>query len=156
IKKSKEVLSFTSLSDSDSEVETKAKRKNPKPGGSSKGSSNGDDNMLQIGKMRNLSVRDFKSEVLIDIREDWMSQDGKMKPKKKGISLSPDPERHARLCVVVALTSLSAHGFVLLQVLTVASDVIVIEALLRDFRHYRGQVWRAEKPPASRNGGALW
>uniref|UniRef100_A0AAQ5WZZ8 SUB1 homolog n=1 Tax=Amphiprion ocellaris TaxID=80972 RepID=A0AAQ5WZZ8_AMPOC len=34
-----------------------------KPVGSSKGSSNGD-NMLQIGKMRYVSVRDFKGKVL--------------------------------------------------------------------------------------------
>uniref|UniRef100_A0A3Q1EKI2 Activated RNA polymerase II transcriptional coactivator p15 n=1 Tax=Acanthochromis polyacanthus TaxID=80966 RepID=A0A3Q1EKI2_9TELE len=61
-----------------------------KQGGSSKGSSNGDDNMFQIGKMRYVSVRDFKGKVLIDIREYWMNQDGEMKPGKKGISLSPE------------------------------------------------------------------
>ncbi|XP_067458135.1 activated RNA polymerase II transcriptional coactivator p15-like isoform X1 [Thunnus thynnus] len=104
--KSKEVLSSTSGSDSDSEVETKAKRKkssapekpakkpksgeSSKPGGSSKGSSNSDDNMFQIGKMRYVSVRDFKGKVLIDIREYWMNQDGEMKPGKKGISLNPE------------------------------------------------------------------
>uniref|UniRef100_A0A3Q2GQN5 Activated RNA polymerase II transcriptional coactivator p15 n=2 Tax=Cyprinodon variegatus TaxID=28743 RepID=A0A3Q2GQN5_CYPVA len=104
--KSKEVLSSTSGSDSDSEVETKAKRKKPsapekpakkakggessKPGGSSKGSGNGNDNMFQIGKMRYVSVRDFKGKVLIDIREYWMNQDGEMKPGKKGISLNPE------------------------------------------------------------------
>ncbi|KAG9355100.1 hypothetical protein JZ751_001813 [Albula glossodonta] len=103
--KSKEVLSSTSGSDSDSEVETKAKRKKPstpeKPvkkqksgessrgGGSSRGD-NKDDNMFQIGKMRYVSVRDFKGKVLIDIREYWMNQDGEMKPGKKGISLNPE------------------------------------------------------------------
>ncbi|KAM3849934.1 activated RNA polymerase II transcriptional coactivator p15-like [Diretmus argenteus] len=102
--KSKEVLSSTSGSDSDSEVETKAKRKKPsapekpakkaksgeasRPGGSSKGSSNGDDNMFQISKMKYFSVRDFKGKCLIDIREYWMNQDGEMKPGKKGISLN--------------------------------------------------------------------
>ncbi|CAL8348217.1 unnamed protein product [Lota lota] len=104
--KSKEVLSSTSGSDSDSEVETKAKRKKPsapekpakKPkggepsraGGSAKSSSNSDDNMFQIGKMRYVSVRDFKGKVLVDIREYWMNQDGEMKPGKKGISLNPE------------------------------------------------------------------
>nr|XP_043883107.1 activated RNA polymerase II transcriptional coactivator p15-like [Solea senegalensis]XP_043883108.1 activated RNA polymerase II transcriptional coactivator p15-like [Solea senegalensis] len=104
--KSKEVLSSTSGSDSDSEVETKAKRKKPsvqekpskkpksgessKPSGSAKASSNGDDNMFQIGKMRYVSVREFKGKVLIDIREYWMNQDGEMKPGKKGISLNPE------------------------------------------------------------------
>ncbi|KAJ8261282.1 hypothetical protein COCON_G00170050 [Conger conger] len=104
--KSKEVLSTsTSGSDSDSEVETKAKRKKPTPpekpskkqksgessraGGSSKGS-NKDDNMFQIGKMRYVSVRDFKGKVLIDIREYWMDQEGEMKPGRKGISLNPE------------------------------------------------------------------
>uniref|UniRef100_A0A4W6G4A9 Activated RNA polymerase II transcriptional coactivator p15 n=1 Tax=Lates calcarifer TaxID=8187 RepID=A0A4W6G4A9_LATCA len=61
-----------------------------KPGGSSKGSSNSDDNMFQIGKMRYVSVRDFKGKVLIDIREYWMNADGEMKPGKKGISLNPE------------------------------------------------------------------
>ncbi|XP_074526675.1 SUB1 regulator of transcription b [Halichoeres trimaculatus] len=101
--KSKEVLSSTSGSDSDSEVESKAKKrktsapekpaKKPKSGESSKpsGSSKegGDDNMFQIGKMRYVSVRDFKGKVLIDIREYWMN-DGEMRPGKKGISLNPE------------------------------------------------------------------
>ncbi|XP_060931382.1 activated RNA polymerase II transcriptional coactivator p15-like [Limanda limanda] len=101
---SKEVLSSTSGSDSDSVVETKAKKKKPsvqqkpamkpksgessKPGGSSK-ASNSDDDMFQIGKMRYVSVRDFKGKVLIDIIEYWMNQDGEMKTGKKGISLNP-------------------------------------------------------------------
>uniref|UniRef100_A0A096M1I4 Activated RNA polymerase II transcriptional coactivator p15 n=1 Tax=Poecilia formosa TaxID=48698 RepID=A0A096M1I4_POEFO len=101
--KSKEVLSSTSGSDSDSEVETKTnlfsasvhklthelKGESSKPGSSSKGSGDGD-NMFQIGKMRYVSVRDFKGKVLIDIREYWMNQDGEMKPGKKGISLNPE------------------------------------------------------------------
>ncbi|KAF7198758.1 activated RNA polymerase II transcriptional coactivator p15 [Nothobranchius furzeri] len=104
--KSKEVLSSTSGSDSDSEVETKAKRKksttpekpakkaksgeSSKPSSSAKSSGNGSDNMFQIGKMRYVSVRDFKGKVLIDIREYWMNPDGEMKPGKKGISLNPE------------------------------------------------------------------
>uniref|UniRef100_A0A8C6MFK0 Activated RNA polymerase II transcriptional coactivator p15 n=1 Tax=Nothobranchius furzeri TaxID=105023 RepID=A0A8C6MFK0_NOTFU len=43
-----------------------------------------------IGKMRYVSVRDFKGKVLIDIREYWMNPDGEMKPGKKGISLNPE------------------------------------------------------------------
>ncbi|KAG5841160.1 SUB1 regulator of transcription b [Anguilla rostrata] len=103
--KSKEDLSSSPGSDSDSEVETKAKRKKPsepekpakkpKPGESSRGgaSSKGDsneDNMFQIGKMRYVTVRDFKGKVLIDIREYWTDQAGEMKPGKKGISLSAE------------------------------------------------------------------
>uniref|UniRef100_A0A8U7NDJ5 Activated RNA polymerase II transcriptional coactivator p15 n=4 Tax=Corvidae TaxID=28725 RepID=A0A8U7NDJ5_CORMO len=105
--KSKELVSSSSsASDSDSEVDKKAKRKKQvtpektvkkqKTGESSKGaasskqSGNRDENMFQIGKMRYVSVRDFKGKVLIDIREYWMDQEGEMKPGRKGISLNPE------------------------------------------------------------------
>lgn len=107
--KSKEMLSSTSGSDSDSEVDTKPKTKrkkaasperpakkqkggeSSKAGGSSKPqNSKTDDNMFQIGKMRYVSVRDFKGKCLIDIREYWINQDGEMKPGKKGIALNPE------------------------------------------------------------------
>ncbi|XP_026130410.1 activated RNA polymerase II transcriptional coactivator p15 [Carassius auratus] len=104
--KSKEVLSSTSDSDSDSEVDTKAKRKRQatpekpskkqksgetsKVSSGSKSSSSKNDNMFQIGKMRYVSVRDFKGKVLIDIREYWIDQEGEMKPGRKGISLNPE------------------------------------------------------------------
>ncbi|KAL4617502.1 activated RNA polymerase II transcriptional coactivator p15-like [Arapaima gigas] len=105
--KSRETLSSTSSSDSEDEEQAKAKRKkqtasekpakkqksgeSSKAGGSSKASSsNNDDNLFQIGKMRYVSVRDFKGKVLIDIREYWMDQQGEMKPGKKGISLNPE------------------------------------------------------------------
>ncbi|XP_017744938.1 PREDICTED: activated RNA polymerase II transcriptional coactivator p15 isoform X1 [Rhinopithecus bieti] len=65
--KSKELVSSSSSgSDSDSEVDKK------------------------IGKMRYVSVRDFKGKVLIDIREYWMDPEGEMKPGRKGISLNPE------------------------------------------------------------------
>lgn len=104
--KTKEVLSSSSGSESDSDTETKAKRKKAsapekpakkqksgetsKPSGSAKSERNSDDNMFQIGKLRYVSVRDFKGKVLIDIREYWMDQAGEMKPGKKGISLNPE------------------------------------------------------------------
>ncbi|XP_042612539.1 SUB1 regulator of transcription b [Cyprinus carpio] len=104
--KSKEVLSSTSGSDSDSDTEKKAKRKKAsapekpakkqksgetsKPSGSAKSDRNNEDNMFQIGKLRYVSVRDFKGKVLIDIREYWMDQAGEMKPGMKGISLNPE------------------------------------------------------------------
>ncbi|NP_001002505.1 SUB1 regulator of transcription b [Danio rerio] len=103
--KSKEVLSSTSGSESDGDAETKVKRKKPstpekpakkqksgessKPSGSAK-TEKSSDNMFQIGKLRYVSVRDFKGKVLIDIREYWMDQAGEMKPGKKGISLNPE------------------------------------------------------------------
>ena len=40
--------------------------------------------LLWIGKMRYVSVRDFKGKVLIDIREYWMDAEGEMKPGRKG------------------------------------------------------------------------
>ncbi|XP_075040756.1 activated RNA polymerase II transcriptional coactivator p15 [Mixophyes fleayi] len=109
--KSKEILSSsTSGSDSDDEVDEKPKRKKQPPpekekptkkqktgGESSKGSAaskqsgnNSDDNMFQIGKMRYVSVRDFKGKVLIDVREYFMDNSGDMKPGRKGISLNPE------------------------------------------------------------------
>uniref|UniRef100_A0A8B9VWP7 Activated RNA polymerase II transcriptional coactivator p15 n=1 Tax=Anas zonorhyncha TaxID=75864 RepID=A0A8B9VWP7_9AVES len=48
------------------------------------------DGREMIGKMRYVSVRDFKGKVLIDIREYWMDQEGEMKPGRKGISLNPE------------------------------------------------------------------
>ncbi|KAH0501838.1 Activated RNA polymerase II transcriptional coactivator p15 [Microtus ochrogaster] len=104
--KSKELVSSSSSgSDSDSEVEKKLKRKKQvvsekpvkkqKPGETSRAlasskqsSSSRDDNMFQIGKMRYVSVRDFKGKILIDIREYWMDSEGEMKPGRKGISLN--------------------------------------------------------------------
>ncbi|VTJ83191.1 Hypothetical predicted protein [Marmota monax] len=106
--KSKELVSSSSSgSDSDSEVEKKLKRKKQvapeKPvkkqktgetsralSSSKQSSSSRDDNMFQIGKMRYVSVRDFKGKVLIDIREYWMDPEGEMKPGRKGISLNPE------------------------------------------------------------------
>ncbi|XP_075864075.1 activated RNA polymerase II transcriptional coactivator p15 isoform X2 [Microcebus murinus] len=101
--KSKELVSSSSSgSDSDSEVDKKLKRKKQvapeKPvkkqktgetsralSSSKQSSSSRDDNMFQIGKMRYVSVRDFKGKVLIDIREYWMDPEGEMKPGRKGI-----------------------------------------------------------------------
>ncbi|KAG9488382.1 hypothetical protein GDO78_007931 [Eleutherodactylus coqui] len=65
--KSKELVSSSSSgSESDSEVDQK------------------------IGKMRYVSVRDFKGKVLVDIREYFMDNQGEMKPGRKGISLNPE------------------------------------------------------------------
>ncbi|KAE8636577.1 hypothetical protein XENTR_v10003045 [Xenopus tropicalis] len=107
--KSKEIVSSSSSgSDSDSEVDQKVKRKKQPPpekekpvkkqktgesskgGASSRQSNAPEDNMFQIGKMRYVSVRDFKGKVLIDVREYFMDQAGEMKPGRKGISLNPE------------------------------------------------------------------
>ncbi|KAL0979922.1 hypothetical protein UPYG_G00191610 [Umbra pygmaea] len=103
--KSKEMLSSTSGSDSDSEPKKrkpsatekpaakkqKSSGESSRPGGSSKAAnSKTEDGLFQIGRMRYVSVREFKGKCLIDIREYWMNQDGDMKPGKKGISLNPE------------------------------------------------------------------
>ncbi|KAM6232407.1 activated RNA polymerase II transcriptional coactivator p15-like isoform 1-T1 [Porphyrio hochstetteri] len=106
--KSKELVSSSSsASESDSDIDKKVKRKKQvapekpvkkiKTGESSKGAasskqrSNRDENMFQIGKMRYVSVRDFKGKILIDIREYWMDQEGEMKPGRKGVyDTAPD------------------------------------------------------------------
>ncbi|XP_032254946.1 activated RNA polymerase II transcriptional coactivator p15-like [Phoca vitulina] len=103
--KSKEFVSSSSSgSDSHSEVDKKLKRKKqvapekpvkkPKTGDTSRARSSSeqsrDENMSQIGKMRYVSVRDFKGKVLTDIREYWMDPEGERKPGRKGISLNPE------------------------------------------------------------------
>ncbi|KAG3267062.1 SUB1 [Ictidomys tridecemlineatus] len=92
--KSKLLVSSSSLgSVSDSEVEKKLKRKKQvkqKTVETSRAlssckqssSSSKNDNMFQTGKIRYLSVWDFKGKVLIDIREYWMDPEGEMKPGK--------------------------------------------------------------------------
>uniref|UniRef100_A0ABI7XMN9 Activated RNA polymerase II transcriptional coactivator p15 n=1 Tax=Felis catus TaxID=9685 RepID=A0ABI7XMN9_FELCA len=105
--KSKELVSSSSSgSDSECQVDKKLKRKRQvtpeKPvkkqktgetsralSSSKKSRSHKDDNMFQTGKMRYVSVRDYKRKVLIDIREYWMDQEGEIKPGRKGISLNP-------------------------------------------------------------------
>uniref|UniRef100_A0A4X1VYC3 Activated RNA polymerase II transcriptional coactivator p15 n=1 Tax=Sus scrofa TaxID=9823 RepID=A0A4X1VYC3_PIG len=59
-------------------------------------SSSRDANMFQIGKMRYVSVRDFKEKVLIDIREYQMDPEHEMKPGTKGISLNPEQQNQLK------------------------------------------------------------
>ncbi|KAA1474281.1 PC4-domain-containing protein [Dentipellis sp. KUC8613] len=47
------------------------------------------DKYIDIGKKKRVTVRKFKGNVLIDIREYW-GEEGDEKPGKKGISLSGD------------------------------------------------------------------
>ncbi|VDK59324.1 unnamed protein product [Anisakis simplex] len=46
------------------------------------------DEMLELGKMRFVTVRSFKGKALIDIREYYQDKSGEIKPGRKGISLS--------------------------------------------------------------------
>ncbi|KAM7116501.1 activated RNA polymerase II transcriptional coactivator p15-like [Molossus nigricans] len=41
----------------------------------------------QTGKIRYISIRDFRGKVLTDIREYWMDPEGEMKPGRKDSSL---------------------------------------------------------------------
>jgi len=44
----------------------------------------------ELGKMRKVSLNEFKGRVLVDIREFYSDAGGDIKPGKKGISLSPE------------------------------------------------------------------
>lgn len=60
---------------------------------------------FQIGKMRYVSVRDFKGKVLIDIREYWMDQAGDMKPGKKGRSTLI--ALHCQIWILIIITKVN-------------------------------------------------
>nr|CAB3266686.1 activated RNA polymerase II transcriptional coactivator p15-like [Phallusia mammillata] len=64
--------------------ETTAKRVTSQPN-----SSGGSDEKISLGKMKFVSVREFKGKILIDIRE-FYENNGEMKPGKKGISLQAE------------------------------------------------------------------
>jgi len=44
----------------------------------------------ELGKMRKVSLNEFKGRVLVDIREYYSDAAGDLKPGKKGISLSTE------------------------------------------------------------------
>jgi len=90
-------------SDSDSEAEKKLKAKLRKeqtkkrkadkdPGTSSAkklASHDHHDEKISLGKMKFVSVREFKGKILIDIRE-FYEKNGELNPGKKGISLQAE------------------------------------------------------------------
>eukprot|EP01083_Nonionella_stella_P026710 73579_1 len=49
-----------------------------------------DETFFKLGPKRRVTVREFRSKTLIDIREYYMADDGAMRPGKKGISLTYD------------------------------------------------------------------
>ncbi|XP_046404108.1 activated RNA polymerase II transcriptional coactivator p15 [Ischnura elegans] len=92
--KDKKKVSESESSDSDSSVEEK-----PAPSKKAKTSNlekdeNGDYSW-HLEKMKYAKVRTFQGKVYVDIREYYQS-DGKMKPGKKGISLSVDQWRRIK------------------------------------------------------------
>ncbi|XP_015523599.1 activated RNA polymerase II transcriptional coactivator p15 [Neodiprion pinetum] len=47
-----------------------------------------EDNAWDLGNNRQVTVREFKGKLLIDIREMYYDKEGELKPGKKGISLN--------------------------------------------------------------------
>ncbi|CAB4001206.1 activated RNA polymerase II transcriptional coactivator p15 [Paramuricea clavata] len=82
----------SSSDDSDAEARKKIAKKEAKKKAKEKesGKNNEGEHLFQIGKKRNVNVREFKGKVLIDIREYYEDDAGNMKPGKKGISLQVD------------------------------------------------------------------
>ncbi|XP_028406935.1 activated RNA polymerase II transcriptional coactivator p15-like [Dendronephthya gigantea] len=79
----------SSSEDSDAEERKKIAKKEAKKKSKEKSGKSSEGNYtFEIGKKRNLTVREFKGKVLIDIREYYEDDSGNMKPGKKGISLS--------------------------------------------------------------------
>ncbi|XP_066598367.1 activated RNA polymerase II transcriptional coactivator p15 [Prorops nasuta] len=96
--KSKEYISDEESNSSEEEKpkEKKSKKRLPKEKEDSEkpskkqkhGSDEELDTSWDIGNNRQVSVREFKGKVLIDIREMYFDKAGDLKPGKKGISLS--------------------------------------------------------------------
>ncbi|XP_071441671.1 RNA polymerase II transcriptional coactivator [Hetaerina americana] len=92
--KDKKKVSESESSDNDSSEDEK-----PAPSKKSKSSlpekdENGDYSW-QLEKMKYVKVRAFKGNVYVDIREHYLA-DGKLKPGKKGISLSVEQWRRVK------------------------------------------------------------
>lgn len=66
------------------------KKQQKKAASSSSSKSKSDDNEFSwsLDKNRQVTVREFKGKVYVDIREFYLDNNGDLKPGKKGISLS--------------------------------------------------------------------
>lgn len=89
--KSKEYIS-SSGSESDEERPKKKQKKEkdkPKKDASKSSISKEEDTMLQLSKMRYVSVSEFRGKKYVNIRE-YYEQDGDLKPGRKGIALNEE------------------------------------------------------------------
>ncbi|VDM63427.1 unnamed protein product [Angiostrongylus costaricensis] len=89
-KKSKKVEKRRLESDSSSDegVDDKTPIKKSKSAGSKLKNADGEE-MIEIGNMRYVTVRNFRGKALVDIREYYLDKSsGEMRPGKKGISLN--------------------------------------------------------------------
>lgn len=66
------------------ENEDKEEKKSKKA--SEKESDKNEDNVWELGNNRQVSVRDFKGKLYVDIREMYMDKELNLKPGKKGIN----------------------------------------------------------------------
>lgn len=93
--KSKEYVSSDDDSSETEEVKSKRKQKREiddtgeKTSKKSKReSSENEDGTWDLGNNRQITVRDFKGKLYVDIREMYFDKDGNLKPGKKGICLT--------------------------------------------------------------------
>jgi len=61
-----------------------------KPNKSKGAAGDSEENKYEIGRMRYVSVSEFKGKKMVSIREYYHTDDGDVRPGKKGISLSVD------------------------------------------------------------------
>nr|CAH8827527.1 unnamed protein product [Trichobilharzia regenti] len=85
----KDESSISSLSDLDEHVETKKPNRSGGSTKSSKTTTSGGEQLIDLTGKKFACVRDFRGKVFVDIREYYEDKSsGELKPGKKGISLN--------------------------------------------------------------------
>jgi len=91
--KSKELISDSESASDDEPKQKKAKQpaeKRPAEKSKAKSSGSGEETRYEIGRMRYVSVSEFRGKKMISIREFYQADDGELRPGKKGISLTSE------------------------------------------------------------------